>query len=44
VAEILAAPVQPARPIPLWDGRAGVRMREHLQAVLEGEECRAMVA
>ncbi len=44
VTEVLAAPVQPARPIPLWDGRAGVRMREHLQAVLEGEECRAMVA
>ena len=44
VTEILAAPVRPARPIPLWDGRAGVRMREHLQAVLEGEECRAMVA
>lgn len=44
VAEILAAPVQPARPIPLWDGCAGVRMREHLQAVLEGGECRAMVA
>jgi UDP-N-acetylglucosamine 2-epimerase (non-hydrolysing) len=44
VAEILAAPVQLARPIPLWDGRAGQRMREHLQQVLDGEECRAMVA
>jgi len=45
VAEILrSSPLQPARPIPLWDGRAGPRMREHLQALLEGEECRAMVA
>ena len=44
VAEILKAPSLPARPIPLWDGRAGLRMREHLQALLEGEECRAMVA
>jgi hypothetical protein len=44
VAEILKTPLRPARPIPLWDGRAGLRMREHLQALLEGEECRAMVA
>ncbi|MFN8984190.1 MAG: UDP-N-acetylglucosamine 2-epimerase, partial [Alphaproteobacteria bacterium] len=44
VAEILAAPVQPARPIPLWDGRAGIRMRDHLQEVLEADECHAMVA
>jgi hypothetical protein len=44
VAEILNAPLRPPRPIPLWDGRAGLRMRKHLQALLEGEECRAMVA
>jgi UDP-N-acetylglucosamine 2-epimerase (non-hydrolysing) len=44
VAEILKAPSLPMRPIPLWDGRAGLRMREHLHALLEGEECRAMVA
>jgi UDP-N-acetylglucosamine 2-epimerase (non-hydrolysing) len=44
VAEILAAPVQLPRPIPLWDGRAGQRMREHLRQILEGEESRAMVA
>jgi UDP-N-acetylglucosamine 2-epimerase (non-hydrolysing) len=44
VTEILLAPAQVLRPIPLWDGRAGIRMREHLQQVLEGEECRAMVA
>jgi UDP-N-acetylglucosamine 2-epimerase (non-hydrolysing) len=44
VAEILKAPLRPARPIPLWDGRAGARMCEHLQTLLEGDECRAMVA
>jgi UDP-N-acetylglucosamine 2-epimerase (non-hydrolysing) len=44
VAEILGTAARPMRPIPLWDGRAGFRMREHLQALLEGEECRAMVA
>ena len=44
VAEILNTPLRQAHPIPLWDGRAGIRMREHLQDVLEGEECRAMVA
>jgi UDP-N-acetylglucosamine 2-epimerase (non-hydrolysing) len=44
VAEILKTPSRPARPIPLWDGRAGIRMCEHLQTLLEGEECRAMVA
>lgn len=44
VAEILAAPPPVLRPIPLWDGRAGQRMCEHLQQVLEGKECRAMVA
>jgi hypothetical protein len=44
VVEILKAASLPTRSIPLWDGRAGLRMREHLQALLEGEECRAMVA
>ncbi|MFN9090432.1 MAG: non-hydrolyzing UDP-N-acetylglucosamine 2-epimerase, partial [Alphaproteobacteria bacterium] len=44
VAEILSTRAGAPRPVPLWDGRAGIRMREHLQAVLEGEECRAMVA
>ncbi|MFM7421981.1 MAG: UDP-N-acetylglucosamine 2-epimerase, partial [Alphaproteobacteria bacterium] len=44
VAEILKTAARPMRPIPLWDGRAGLRMREHLQVLLEGEECRAMVA
>lgn len=44
VMEILSSPLRQARPIPLWDGRAGIRMRDHLQALLEGEECRAMVA
>ena len=44
VAEILNTPLRQAHPIPLWDGRAGIRMREHLQTLLEGDECRAMVA
>ena len=44
VMEILSSPSRQAGPIPLWDGRAGIRMREHLQTLLEGEECRAMVA
>jgi hypothetical protein len=44
VMEILSSPSRQAGPIPLWDGRAGIRMREHLQDLLEGEECRAMVA
>ena len=44
VVEILSNPLRQARPIPLWDGRAGIRMREHLQTLLEGDECRAMVA
>jgi hypothetical protein len=44
IMEVLKTPSRPARPIPLWDGRAGIRMREHLQTLLEGEECRAMVA
>jgi hypothetical protein len=42
--EILSNPLRQARPIPLWDGRAGARMCEHLQTLLEGDECRAMVA
>jgi UDP-N-acetylglucosamine 2-epimerase (non-hydrolysing) len=44
VVEILKTPLRPARPIPLWDGRAGIRMCEHLQTLLDGDECRAMVA
>ncbi|WBV43175.1 UDP-N-acetylglucosamine 2-epimerase (non-hydrolyzing) [Pseudoroseomonas cervicalis] len=34
VQEVLDGAWPPARPIPLWDGRAGARMAEHLAAFL----------
>lgn len=34
LAEAVLAPPGPAAPIPLWDGRAGQRMREHLTEIL----------
>lgn len=43
VAEVLAAPPRPGRPIPLWDGRAGERMRDHLMELMDHDTCRAMV-
>ncbi|MDQ1080976.1 non-hydrolyzing UDP-N-acetylglucosamine 2-epimerase [Pseudoroseomonas cervicalis] len=36
VQEVLDGAWPPARPIPLWDGRAGARMAEHLAGFLAG--------
>lgn len=41
IAETLAAPRPAPPPVPLWDGRAGTRMRAHLAAVLSAAPLRA---